>query len=161
MNFKISIILVIALLLISVGAQTVVASGSSSYADANVSVTIISLTQELNYGNPVIFDTSEAVVTNKNGKKAMKLENAGSVNVNTNIPWKLFAVTSSRKDLENIEIYIRVGNDGERNWLLLNNEPVLASSVPGDFYFTWDIMVVADDLDLLNNFEIKFDLQTR
>lgn len=158
MKFKISIIFVIVLLLLSVGTQAVVAGGNSASASANVSVTIISLTQELNYEDPVIFETSRAVYTSENGKTAMKLEDAGSISINTNIPWKVYANAITT---EEIEVYIRISNDGERNWLPVDDSPVLASSAPGEFYFTWDIMVVGDDLETLKDFEIKFDLQAR
>ena len=154
MNFKMSVLLITAFLLISLGGQVVVA-GSGNSAEANISVTVIELTQNLYYDSTIVFEPNEAEWTNEDGKFGKVIEDAGNLQIDTNIPWKLYANASVS---ENVKVFLRISNDGEREWTPVSNEPILSSRAPGKFNFTWDIMVVADSYAELESFKINFEL---
>lgn len=153
MKLKISVFLVVALLIFSLGGQFVIASSGDS-ARAKMSVSIIELTQNLSYESPVVFNVDSAVVVNRDSE--MVVEEAGSTVIESSTPWKLFASAPVNSDFE---VFIRIANDGTREWISLSDQPVLASRAPGEFNFVWDVMVVGDNLSQVESFTVDFELE--
>ncbi|MCF8008835.1 MAG: hypothetical protein K9K32_03620 [Halanaerobiales bacterium] len=153
MKLKISVFVIVALLILSLGGQFVIASSGDS-AKAKMSVTIIELSQDIGFQSPVVFDVDSAVVVNEDSE--MFVKEAGSTVIKSSTPWKLFASAPVDSDLE---VFLRVANDGTREWTSLSDQPVLASRAPGEFNFVWDVMVVGDNLSQVESFTVDFELK--
>ncbi len=134
--------------------QMVGAAGNWATATSKISATVIELNQELSYNSEVEFNP---VLANRGSDGSFIIEDAGSIELTSNIPWQLKAEAVNLP--AGAEVYLRSTYSTGDQWVLLDSAPIL-SGIPGrEIDISWDIKVVANDNNFnLDAFNVIFDL---
>jgi hypothetical protein len=142
------------LTVVSFNTQMVEAAGNWASASAKISATIVALDQELSYNSQVEFEPAAARVSDG----AYIVENAGSIELRSNIPWQLNAEAVNSP--AGAEVYLRSSQATANQWILLNNAPVLSGQPGREINVSWDIKVVTADgnRSSIEPFNVDFDL---
>ena len=152
---KISIIFVFVLLVVfSFNFQMVEAAGNWASASSKISVNVIELDQELSYNSAVEFDP---VLASRGLDGTYIIEDAGSIELTSNIPWQLNAEAVNLS--AGTEVYLRSTHATADQWVLLSDAPVLNGQPGREINISWDIKVVtAENRSDLEPFNVNFDL---
>lgn len=149
------IFIFVLLVVFSFNFEMVEAAGNWASASANISATVVELDQELSYNSPLEFDPVSA---SRVSDGAYVIEDAGSIELTSNIPWQLNAEAVNLPT--NAEVYLRSAYATGNKWVLLNNAPVFNGQPEREIDISWDIKVAAVDGNYsdLNSFSVNFDL---
>lgn len=153
---KIFVLFIFVLLAVfSFNLQMVGAAGNWATATSEISATVIELDQELSYNSVVEFDP---VYASRASDGAYIIENAGNIELTSNIPWQLIAETTNSS--AGIEVYLRSEYATDNKWVLLSNAPVFNGQPGRKINISWDIKVIAADgnRSSLEPFNVDFDL---
>jgi len=147
------VLIVVFLAVFSFNFQVVEAAGNWATATSEISATVIELDQELSYNSQVEFDPVSA---NRGADGSFIIEDAGSIELTSNIPWQLKAEAVNLP--AGAEVYLRSTYATGGQWVLLDNATAL-SGLPGKgVNISWDIKVVTENINDLNAFNVIFDL---
>jgi hypothetical protein len=156
MKKKIFVLFIFVLLAVfSFNLQMVGAAGNWATATSEISATVIELDQELSYNSVVEFDP---VYASRASDGAYIIENAGNIDLTSNIPWQLNAEAANLP--VGAEVYLRSTYATADKWVLLNNAAVFNGQPARGANISWDIKVVAADgsRSSLEPFNVDFDL---
>lgn len=153
---KSSVVFIFVLLVVfSFNVQMVEAAGNWATATANISATVVELDQELSYNSLVEFDPVSA---SRGSDGAYIIEDAGSIELTSNIPWQLNAEAVNLPT--NTEVYLRSAYATGNKWVLLNNAAVFNGQPEREINISWDIKVTVVDGNHsdLEPFNVNFNL---
>lgn len=153
---KIFVVFIFVLLTVfSFNLQMVGAAGNWAAATSEISATVIELNQELSYNSAVEFDP---VYASRASDGAYIIEDAGSIELTSSIPWELNAEAVNIP--AGAEVYLRSTYATADQWVSLDSASVANGQPAREENISWDIKVVAADgnRSSLEPFNVDFDL---